>query len=111
MIRVLNAAIVSLDVPLQLYLERTDLWSDGVTDAELTTFQVDDDILLQHTYVILRELEKQKESSNTSRSPQNGSSIQDVEGQQRKAQAWFDATAKPTTTPKVVKSTTQKLRV
>ena len=111
MIRVLNAAIVSLDVPLQLYLERTDLWSDGVTDAELTTFQVDDDILLQHTYVILRELEKQKESSNTSRSTHSGSSIQDVGGQQRKAQAWFDATAKPTTTPKVVKSTTQKLRV
>ena len=62
--------------------------SDGVTDAELTTFQVDDDdILLQHTYVILLGLEKQK------------------------AQAWFDATAKPTTTSKVVKNTTQKLRV
>ncbi len=50
MIRVLNANI-SLEVPLQLYLERTDLWSDRVNNTDLQTFQIDEDILLQHTYV------------------------------------------------------------
>jgi transcriptional regulatory protein LevR len=46
MIRVLDAN-VSLDVPLQLYLERTDLWSDPVTDVDLATFRVDDDTCIR----------------------------------------------------------------
>ncbi|CAF5147766.1 unnamed protein product, partial [Rotaria magnacalcarata] len=51
-VRILNANI-SLDVPLQIYLERTDLWNNGVNYDDLATFEVEDDILLQHTYVIL----------------------------------------------------------
>ncbi|CAF3970961.1 unnamed protein product [Rotaria sordida] len=47
-----------LDVPIQLYLERIDLWNDRVTDADLTAFQVHDDILLQRTYMILCGLER-----------------------------------------------------
>ncbi|CAF3907546.1 unnamed protein product, partial [Rotaria sp. Silwood2] len=101
MIRVLNAN-VSLDVPLQLYLERTDLWSDRVSDVDLETFQVDDDILLQHTYVILRGLEKKQLMNNKSSQQQRVSEIQSTEGQRQKVQTWFDTTARSTTAPKVI---------
>ncbi|CAF3094613.1 unnamed protein product [Rotaria sp. Silwood2] len=99
MIRVLNTN-VSLDVPLQLYLERTDLWSDLVSDDDLKTFEVDDDILLQHTYVILRGLEKKKLMNNKSPQQQKVSEIQSTEGRQHKVPTWFNTTARPTTTQK-----------
>ncbi|CAF5223093.1 unnamed protein product, partial [Rotaria magnacalcarata] len=104
MIRVLNANI-SLNVPLQLYLERTDLWSDRVSDLDLETFQVDDDILLQHTYVILRGLEKKQESNNKlpQQQQQKTSEIQSKEGEQENFQTWFGNTAKVATKPKVLK--------
>jgi hypothetical protein len=101
MIRVLNAN-VSLDVPLQLYLERADLWSDRVSDADLATFQVDDDILLQHTYVILRGLENKQQINNRSSQQQRRSEIQSTEGQRQRVQTWFDTTARSTTAPKVI---------
>ncbi|CAM2726708.1 unnamed protein product [Rotaria socialis] len=109
MIRVLNANI-SLDVPLQLYLERTDLWSDRVSDLDLETFQVDDDILLQHTYVILRGLEKKQETNNKlpQQQQQKTSEIQSKEGEQENFQTWFGNTAKVATKPKVLKP---KIRV
>ncbi|CAF1355937.1 unnamed protein product [Adineta ricciae] len=110
MIRVLNAN-VSLDVPLQLYLERTDLWSDRVTDVDLASFQVADSVLLQHTYVILCGLEKKQQANNRPMLQLNKPTVQTVEGQRQKAQAWFDETAKPTITPKVVSDKKQKLRV
>lgn len=111
MIRVLNAN-VSLAVPLQLYLERTDLWTDRVTDADLASFQVEDEILLQHTYVILCGLERKQQGSNKSPSQTNIPEIQSTEGQRQKVQAWFDEAAKPTTTPKVVTDNKpKKLRV
>ncbi|CAF1490875.1 unnamed protein product, partial [Adineta ricciae] len=114
MIRVLNAN-VSLETPLQLYLERTDLWSDRVSDVDLETFQVDDDILLQHTYVILGGLEKkQKSNGKMSQQQQRPSEIQTVEAQRQKAQTWFETTAKSSTTPKVLadkKKDKTKLRV
>ncbi|CAF0951864.1 unnamed protein product [Rotaria sp. Silwood1] len=56
MIRILNTNI-ELDERLQVYLERTYLWSDPITDADLATFQIDNDILHRHTYVILYALE------------------------------------------------------
>ncbi len=49
---------VTLDVPLQIYFQRRDLWSHRISDPDLSTFQGDDDILLQHTYVILKGLER-----------------------------------------------------
>ncbi|CAF0975366.1 unnamed protein product [Rotaria sordida] len=101
MIRVLNAN-VSLDVPLQLYLERTDLWSDRVSDVDLETFQVDDDVLLQHTYIILRGLEKKQGTNNKSSQQQKVSEIQSTDGQRQKVQTWFDSTARSTTAPKVI---------
>jgi hypothetical protein len=102
MIRVLNAN-VSLDVPLQIYLERTDLWSNPVTDLDLATFEVEENILLQHTYVILLGLEKRKQRFGNREQSQHGKQvIQSVEEQHLKAQTWFKETVKPTSAVKPI---------
>ena len=108
MIRVLNANI-TLDVQLQIYLERTDLWSDRVTVDDLQTFQVDEEILLKHTYVILKGLEdkriiKQKPKTH----------IQTAQEQKQQVTTWFSATAKSTVNPKIIQDKKQdksKLRI
>ena len=108
MIRVLNANI-TLDVQLQIYLERTDLWSDRVTVDDLQTFQVDEEILLKHTYVILKGLEdkriiKQKPKTH----------IQTAQEQRQQVTTWFSATAKSTVNPKIIQDKKQdksKLRI
>ncbi|CAF4119790.1 unnamed protein product [Rotaria sp. Silwood2] len=43
MIRVLNAYI-DLKMPLQLYIERIDLWSGDISEIDLQKFEVDEDI-------------------------------------------------------------------
>jgi hypothetical protein len=86
-------------------LERTDLWSDRVNNTDLETFQVDEDILLQHTYVILRGLERKQQMNNKT------SEIQSVDGKRQKVQTWFDTTAKSTTVPKVLADKKGKIRV
>ncbi|CAF1035564.1 unnamed protein product [Rotaria sordida] len=111
-VRVLNANI-SLDVPLQLYLERTDLWSDRVSYIDLTTFQVDDDILLQHTYVVLTGLENKQKATNRSQQQQTKPAIQSVGGQRQKADTWYNQTTKATTSTKDIsskKSSGKKIR-
>ncbi|CAF1340047.1 unnamed protein product [Adineta steineri] len=113
MIRVLNAN-VSLETPLQLYLERTDLWNDRVSYIDLETFQVDDDILLQHTYIILRGLEKRQQNNTKASQQQKMPGIQSIDDQRQKVQTWFDKTAKSITTPKVIadkKKDKTKIRV
>ena len=60
MMRVLSNVNVDTDVPLQYYLERTDLWTGNVTNADIMTFEVDDEILLLHAFILLRGLEKKQ---------------------------------------------------
>ena len=56
LIRVLNAN-VDLNIPLQVYLERIDLWTNDVSVEHLQSVEVPEKFLLQHTYLILCELE------------------------------------------------------
>jgi hypothetical protein len=109
MIRVLNSN-VSLDVPLQIYLERTDFWSDPVTGNDLTTFEVEENILLKHTFVILIGLERKQQVTSQQQRPE----IQSKEEQQQKIQTWFEESSKPTNNPKVVgdnRTNKRKIRV
>ncbi|CAF5089167.1 unnamed protein product, partial [Rotaria sp. Silwood1] len=98
---VLNTNI-SLDIPLEIYLGRTDLWSDRVTLDDLTTFEVDNDILLQHTYVILTGLENKQKVANRSQQQLNKPMIQSVGGQRQKANTWYNQTPKATTSTKEI---------
>ncbi|CAF4379575.1 unnamed protein product, partial [Rotaria magnacalcarata] len=61
MVRVLSNVNVSLDVPIQIYLERTDLWTGNITEGDIQTIDVNDEILLQHTYIILKGLENERD--------------------------------------------------
>ncbi|CAF4792236.1 unnamed protein product [Rotaria sp. Silwood2] len=88
---------VSLDIPLEIYLQRTDLWSDRVSYEDLATFGVDDDILLQHTYVILTGLENKQKAANGSQQQQITPEVQSVEVQLQKADRWYNQTFKATT--------------
>ena len=78
MMRVLSNVNVDTDVPLQYYLERTDLWTGTVTNADIMTFDVDEKILLLHTFVLLRGLEKKQKP------PTNDADI-DLEQQEQNA--------------------------
>lgn len=80
-VRVVNANIV-LDVPLQVYLQRTDFWTDQIADGDLRTFQIDETILLQHAYVILLGLQRKKQGEKNK--------IQIIEEQQKKPRAWYN---------------------
>ena len=75
MMRLLNAN-VTLDIPLQSYLKRTDFWSASITENDLTTFTVEENILLKHTFIILTGLEKRikhrrKKNNHTSKVKRN----------------------------------------
>lgn len=63
LIRVLNAN-VALNVPLQYYLERIDLWSNDISESDLPSIEVDEAFLLQHTYIILCHLESREKAAH-----------------------------------------------
>ncbi|CAM4986764.1 unnamed protein product [Rotaria socialis] len=101
-VRILNANI-SLDVPLQIYLERTDLWNNGINYEDLAMFEVEDIILLQHTYVILTGLENKKKAANQSQPPEIKSKVQTGEGLRKKVNTWYTQTATATTSTKEIR--------
>ena len=87
--------------------------SDPVTHLDLATFEVDDNILLQHKYAMLLGLENRKQqTSNTEQSQKANRAIQSVEEQRQKVQTWFKETAKPTNNAKTItaKKDKQKFR-
>ncbi|CAF2192198.1 unnamed protein product [Rotaria magnacalcarata] len=65
MIRVLSNVNVDTKVQLKYYLEIKDLWTGNVADADIITFDLDDTILLHHTFVILTGLERKQKPSPT----------------------------------------------
>ncbi|CAF3970527.1 unnamed protein product, partial [Rotaria sp. Silwood1] len=54
-IRVITANI-DLNVPMQIYIERTDLWNEDLTQY-LDLINITDNVLVRHTYVILEGIE------------------------------------------------------
>ncbi|CAF1266229.1 unnamed protein product, partial [Rotaria magnacalcarata] len=108
MIRVLSNVNVDTEVPLQYYLERKDLWTGNVTDADINTFDLDDTILLYHTFVILRGLEKKRKPSPTDidvEQEQNNQKkeLKSVETSTAKVTPWMTSKGKnPSTQVKVI---------
>ncbi|CAF2137558.1 unnamed protein product [Rotaria magnacalcarata] len=108
MIRVLSNVNVDTEVPLQYYLERKDLWTGNVTDADIITFDLDDTILLYHTFVILRGLEKKRKPSPTDidvEQEQNNQKkeLKSVETSTAKGTPWMTSKGKnPSTQVKVI---------
>ena len=123
MVRVLSNVNVSLDVPIQIYLERTDLWSGNITETDIRTFEVHDEILLQHTYVILKGLENERDKSSLRNNQQidveqqslHKNVLQNSETQLLKARTWHnDNISNANVMTRVIKSdknTAKKMRV
>ncbi|CAF3507128.1 unnamed protein product [Rotaria sp. Silwood1] len=61
-IRVITANI-DLNVPMQIYIERTDLWNEDLTQY-LDLINITDNVLVRHTYVILEGIEAKSTQNN-----------------------------------------------
>jgi hypothetical protein len=48
---------VDLNVQLEIYLKRTDLWNSQVSEDDLDSIKLDDTIVLKHIHIILIGLE------------------------------------------------------
>jgi hypothetical protein len=55
---------IDLTIPIEMYLKRTDLWSCQITEEDLETIQLDDSILLKHSFIILLGLENRLNETN-----------------------------------------------
>ncbi|CAF0841320.1 unnamed protein product [Didymodactylos carnosus] len=112
MIRVLGANI-RLDSPIQIYLERTDLWNEDVTEMDIQTINIEEEILLKHTYVILKGLEAKycasrvQENAIIEKPPEEPETL---EGQKLNAKTWFHnkAAVKPPATKVLVQNAPKK---
>ncbi|CAF1494839.1 unnamed protein product [Rotaria sordida] len=62
LMRVLSANTIHLDTPLQYYLERIDMWSGNITEEHLQSVEIKETFLLQHTYIILCELDSREKA-------------------------------------------------
>ncbi len=111
-VRVLSNINVSLDVPIQIYLERTDLWTGNIVEADIQTFEVKDEILLKHTYIILRGLENQRDkisSTNTSQTDveeqlTQKNLLQNLDTQSLKVKTWHNDSISTSMMTRVIKS-------
>ncbi|CAF3439065.1 unnamed protein product [Rotaria socialis] len=120
MVRVLSNVSVHLDVPLNLYLRRHDLWTGDITFADIQSITVSDDILLKHTFVILKGLEMRQDYLRT-RTTQTemdlqktgATELQTSQGQIHQATTWHVTDTKSGNVPKVIgarKGADKKLR-
>ncbi|CAF4176985.1 unnamed protein product, partial [Rotaria sp. Silwood2] len=124
MVRVLSNVNVSLDAPIQIYLERTDLWTGNIIESDIQTFEVKDEILLQHTYILLKGLEYERDKlslTNTKpidieqQSTLQKNLLQNSETQLLKVKTWHnDSISNASMMSRVIKSdktTIKKMRV
>jgi hypothetical protein len=118
-VRVLSNINVSLDVPIQIYLERTDLWTGNITETDIQTFEVPDEILLQHTYIILKGLENQRDKlvsinikqTDVEEQLSQQNLLQNLDTQLLKVKTWHnDSISNPNVMKRVIKPG-KKIRV
>ena len=120
MVRVLSNTSVHLDVPLNLYLGRQDLWTGDILITDIRSITVNDDILLQHTFVILKGLETRRDrllagtaQAGLDRQKSGANELQTSQGQIHQATTWHVADNKSGNGPKVIgtgKGSSKKLR-
>ncbi|CAF1265175.1 unnamed protein product [Didymodactylos carnosus] len=60
-----TATNAHLDVPLQLYIQRTDFWNEDISESDLETININEKVELKHSYVILLSLEDKYRRQST----------------------------------------------
>ncbi|CAF1066989.1 unnamed protein product [Rotaria sordida] len=48
--------IVDLTIPIEMYLQRSDLWNDNINENDLDNMKIGSNIMLKHAYVIFKNL-------------------------------------------------------
>ncbi|CAF1077639.1 unnamed protein product [Rotaria sordida] len=48
--------IVDLTIPIEMYLQRSDLWNDNINENDLDNMKIGSNIMLKHAYVIFKGL-------------------------------------------------------
>jgi len=57
LMRLMNASTIRLDNSISIYLTRIDMWTGNITEDDLESIEVHESFQLQHTYILLCELE------------------------------------------------------
>jgi hypothetical protein len=70
---------LSFDMPLQQYAARCDLWTVDVTTEDIESFKISDDILLRHTFAILKGLETRRDCPQSERQQHDTNRISNAE--------------------------------
>ena len=73
---------VSFELPLQVYVNRTDMWKNDVLEEEanIRKIKIEDDVRLIHAFIILQDLEGQRNNEETvARSESQSSDISSEE--------------------------------
>ncbi|CAF3742087.1 unnamed protein product [Rotaria sp. Silwood1] len=115
-LRILLNINVSTDVPLQLYLERADLWTGDITEDDIDSFSISHEIQLRHTFIILNGLKaEQTKLTNDLNEDQDEKIIQNIDTQTKQATTWNDVTETSVGSIRTIrddkKSKKQKIRV
>ncbi|CAF0807414.1 unnamed protein product [Didymodactylos carnosus] len=69
--------VVDLSIPIQMYLQRSDLWNENVKENDLDNIEIGLNIMLKHAYIIFKGLNEnvnngQKPEDDTNDSGNNG---------------------------------------
>ncbi|CAF0876681.1 unnamed protein product [Rotaria sordida] len=116
-IRILLNVNVSTNVPLQLYLERADLWTGDITEDDIQSFSINNEILLRHTFIILNGLKAERtEPITESDEEQIEKIIQNINTQTKQATTWNEGTENDVSSIRIIKDDkknkkSQKIRV
>ncbi|CAF4175411.1 unnamed protein product [Rotaria socialis] len=111
-LRILLNVNVSNDVPLQLYLERADLWTGDITDDDIESFSISHEILLRHTFIILNGIKVERtETTNELNDEQVEKTIQSVDTQTEQAIKWNNETPNDTGSIRIIKDDKKRVRV
>jgi hypothetical protein len=91
--RVLNANTITLDIPLQYYIQRIDMWSGNTTEEDLKLIEVRETFLLEYIYIILCELgSREKPLREIQPTIFTRQTLQNVEEQKISARKWITTT-------------------
>ncbi|CAF1321963.1 unnamed protein product [Rotaria sordida] len=113
-VRVSMNTNLSFDVPLQQYVTRCDIWTVDVTTDDIKSFKISDDILLRHTFIILKGLEATQNDPQVKTQQNDVNRQANIERPILTTPRWLANNITNRSSPEVIgdnKKTNRKLRV
>jgi hypothetical protein len=61
LVRILLSNVdINLESPLLDYIQRSDMWKGNVTEDDIKTIEIDNNVRLKHAFIILKGLEEKR---------------------------------------------------